>query len=175
MSDDSALGAVFDAHYARIYRYCAHRLFRAELAEDVTSAVFLDLARRFDEISRRDEPEIMKWLYGTANNHITSYFRSEKRRNKAMQAAYRKQRSNITTDNSANSEIDWPTLYQALMRLSVKHRTIVTLRFLDGLSADQVADILEIKPGAVRTTAHRALKKLKTILEPQKAQYGGSA
>ena len=153
-----------------------HRLFRTDVAEDIASTVFLSLAQRFDELSDRDEPDMVRWLYGTANNHITSYFRSEKRRKAVIEAAYRKHLSNASQHkSSSNGKVDWPTLYQALMRLKVEHQTIITLRFLDGLPADEVASILDMKPGAVRTAAHRALKKLRTILESHQAQQRGSS
>jgi len=41
-----ALGELYEMYYERIFRFCVHRLFNKEIAEDVTSAVFLQVAHR---------------------------------------------------------------------------------------------------------------------------------
>ncbi len=41
----NALGRLYELYYERIFRFCVHRLFNKEIAEDVTSTVFLEVAR----------------------------------------------------------------------------------------------------------------------------------
>ena len=45
-TDADALGRLYELYYERIFRFCVHRLFSKEAAEDVTSAVFLTVARQ---------------------------------------------------------------------------------------------------------------------------------
>ncbi len=45
-TDADALGQLYDMYYERIFRFCVHRLFAKEAAEDITSTVFLEVARR---------------------------------------------------------------------------------------------------------------------------------
>ena len=40
-----ALGRLYEMHYERILGFCVYRLFNKEIAEDITSAVFLEVAR----------------------------------------------------------------------------------------------------------------------------------
>lgn len=45
-TDTDALGGLYELYYERILRFCVHRLFNRTVAEDVTSAIFLDVARK---------------------------------------------------------------------------------------------------------------------------------
>ncbi len=59
---------------------------------------------------------------------------------------------------------DWPTLYQAILKLKPKHQTIITLRFFENLEFEQIAKIIKARPATVRVTMHRTLKKLRQLL-----------
>jgi DNA-directed RNA polymerase specialized sigma24 family protein len=62
-------------------------------------------------------------------------------------------------------EPDWPGLYAAILRLKPRHQTIVTLRFFENFSYEQIAQILDIKEANVRVTLHRILNKLRNQLQ----------
>jgi len=50
-----ALGRLYELYYERIFRFCVHRLFNKEIAEDVTSAVFLQVARGIRTFKGRND------------------------------------------------------------------------------------------------------------------------
>ncbi|WP_425483551.1 sigma-70 family RNA polymerase sigma factor [Flexivirga aerilata] len=56
-------------------------------------------------------------------------------------------------------------VWALLDRLSPQHREILTLRVAVGLSAEETADALQMSAGAVRVAQHRALARLRTLLE----------
>ncbi|MBN2457271.1 MAG: hypothetical protein JXB29_12165 [Sedimentisphaerales bacterium] len=45
-TDADALGELYELYYERIFRFCVHRLFDREIAEDLTSSIFLAVARQ---------------------------------------------------------------------------------------------------------------------------------
>ena len=57
--------------------------------------------------------------------------------------------------------LDWPAVYQALMELEEREQTIVSLRFFADLSHEEIGDVVQATPAAVRTALSRALSRLR--------------
>jgi RNA polymerase sigma-70 factor (ECF subfamily) len=164
-TEADALSQLYDRHYERIFRFCVHRLFGKEAAEDVTSTVFLEVARKIRTFTGRTERDFQNWLYAIAVNQTNAYIRKTSRRKRLLAEAAASMTACRT--NSANnlSALDWPRLYRAILRLKPKHQTIITLRFFENLEFEQIGQIVNAKPATVRVTLHRILKKLRTHLQ----------
>ena len=67
-TDADALSQLYEMYYDRIFRFCVHRLFYREIAEDVTSTVFLEVARRIRSFRGRTDRDFRNWLYTIAVN-----------------------------------------------------------------------------------------------------------
>ena len=149
-------------YYERIFRFCVHRLFNKEIAEDVTSAVFLEVARGIRSFKGRGEQNFRNWLYAIAANQANAYIRKTSRRKKLLADAAGSMTASAAggTDNSP----DWPGLYTAILKLKPQHQTIVTLRFFENLKYEQLAKILNVKEATVRVTLHRILNELRNHL-----------
>ncbi|MFB0524520.1 MAG: RNA polymerase sigma factor [Phycisphaerae bacterium] len=160
-----ALGQLYDLYYEQIFRFCVHRLFNKEIAEDVTSTVFLEVARNIRTFAGRSEQDFRNWLYAIAANQANAYIRKASRRKKLLAEAATLMMAS-GTDNLANSsELDWPMLYAAILRLRPEHQTIVTLRFFENMEFDQIGRIINTRPATVRVTLHRILKQLRNHLQ----------
>lgn len=157
-----ALGRLYELYYERIFRFCVHRLFNKEIAEDVTSAVFLQVARRISIFKGRTEQDFRNWLYAIAANQANAYIRKTSRRKKLLADAAGSMTASAArgTDNSP----DWPQLYTAILKLKPQHQTIVTLRFFENLQYEQIAQILNVKETTLRVTLHRILNELRKCL-----------
>ena len=163
-TDAESLGQLYELYYERIFRFCVHRLFYKEIAEDVTSAVFLQVARRIRSFTGRGEADFRNWLYAIAANHANAYIRKTLRRGRLLVEAA----DEIAATNngiSGSDQVDWPMLYKAILKLKPKHQTIVALRFFENMEFEQIAKIINAKPAAVRVMLHRILKKLKDHLQ----------
>jgi RNA polymerase sigma-70 factor (ECF subfamily) len=163
-TDADALGQLYDLYYERIFRFCVHRLFSRETAEDVTSSVFLTVARTIRDFEGQTEADFRNWLYAIAANQTNAYIRKAARRRKLLaDAALARASSGKTGDDSF--EPDWPTLYQAMLKLKPEHQTIVTLRFFEGLDYEAIGQVLRMKPATIRVTLHRVLRNLRSHLQ----------
>jgi RNA polymerase sigma-70 factor (ECF subfamily) len=162
--DADALGRLYELYYERIFRFCVHRLFSKQAAEDVTSTVFLEVARRIRTFTGRTEQDFRNWLYAIAANQANAYIRKASRRKRLLAEAAGSMIRSAATNTGHSARLDWPTLYQAILRLKPEHQTIVTLRFFENLSFDQIARILHTSEGSVRVALHRILRKLRSIL-----------
>ena len=161
-----ALGRLYELYYERILRFCVHRLFDKEIAEDVTSGVFLDVARGIRRFAGRTEQDFGNWVYAIAANQANAYIRKTSRRKKLLAEAAASMSDCQSADDA--SEPDWPSLYAAILKLKPKHQTIVTLRFFENLPYEQIAQILNVKDATLRVTVHRILEKLRSYLQTVK-------
>ena len=160
-----ALGRLYESYYDRVFRFCVYRLFNKEIAEDVTSAVFLEVARAIRSFEGQSEQDFRNWLYAIAANQANAYIRKTSRRKKLLAEAAESITASADPDNDESSEPDWPRLYAAILQLQPQHQTIVTLRFFENLQYEQIAQILNVKEATLRVTLHRILNKLRNQLQ----------
>ena len=160
-TDAEALGQLYELYYERISRFCVHRLFYKEVAEDVTSAIFLQVARQIKSFAGRTDLDFHNWLYAIAANHANSYIRKTLRRQRLLADAPLTRAS----ENDCADRLDWPALYKAILKLKPKHQTIITLRFFENMDFKQIANIINAREATVRVMLHRILKKLKAHLQ----------
>ena len=163
-TDAEALGQLYELYYPRVYRFCVHRLFDKQAAEDVTSTVFLQVAGRISTFKGRTETEFRNWVYAIAANHANAYIRKTSRRKQLFDKAA--QSLAINNDNpGSRKETTWPMLYQAILKLKPKHQTIITLRFFEEMDFEQIGKIINARSASVRVTLHRIIKELRHHLQ----------
>jgi len=132
------------------------------LAEDITQAVFTELARKAATLKRH--PALSGWLYTCVRHTASNYRRSERRRQQREQTVC--MMSEHETPDRANLLWDElkPVLDDALHSLADKDRTAVVLRFLQERSFREVGEALGLAENAARMRVDRALEKLRGLL-----------
>ena len=159
-----ALGQLYELYYERVFRFCVYRLFSKDTAEDVTSTVCLEVARKIGKFTGRTEADFRNWLYAIATNQTNAYIRKTSRRSQLLEQAA----SSIATkaDHPEHqSNLDWPKVYAAILKLKPRHQTIVTLRFFEDMEFEQIGKIINAREATVRVMLHRTLKKLRNHLQ----------
>jgi RNA polymerase sigma-70 factor (ECF subfamily) len=164
-TDAEALGRLYDLYYDQIFRFCLCRLFSREAAEDITSIVFLTVARGISGFKGQTQADFRNWLYRIAANTANSHIRKASRRKQLFEEAARMMRIRSINCRDNSARLDWPSLYTAIMRLKPKHQTIIILRFFENLDYGQIAEIVKDRPSTVRVSLHRILKKLRNHLQ----------
>lgn len=162
--DSGSFGKLYDIYYRRILHYCQLRLFYSDMVEDITSKVFLAVASQIKAFKGKTEQEFSGWIYTIASNKINDHLRKTTRQNRILLKA-----ANILAkefeDDQHQQDLDWLSLYRGIASLKVKEQTIITLRFFEGLSYEQISDVTGIKPSTVGVRIHRILKKLRSHLQ----------
>jgi len=153
--------AVYDEFFGRIFRYCRFRLYSRELAEDVTSAVFLGMVKHTAKLRGRTREEVLRWLYRAAGNQIASAIRSSRRREKILSEATRERQEAQEGEGLA----DWGALNKALFSLKKRDQEVVVLRYFEDLDAMQIAQIVGTSHTNVRSILALACGKLREQLE----------
>ena len=140
----------------RVYAYVAYRVGDGPEAEDVTSETFERALRYRDSYDpRRGEP--VGWLIGIARRCI------ESARLRPEPLEHREDTADLL--DVAAEAVERLTLEQAVQRLDERDRELIALRYGSDLSARQIGELLELKTNAVEVALHRALARLRKLLE----------
>jgi len=163
--DPVAFGRVHATFGPRLYNFLARMTGNKERAEDLYQETWIKLALH---ASRLDpDTDLGGWLYTVARNLA----RSERRSEKARPATVADARPEHALDHRA-SPYDWASANQtealverALADLPGPMREVLLLVVIDGLELDQVAQIVDLKPEALRQRLSRARAKLAERLD----------
>ena len=160
-SNPAVFVRLYRRHYDAVFRYCVHRLFERQAAEDVTSDVFLKVVENI-HCFRGNEHQFRNWLYRIATNAVNNYLRKTARRNRLLNVA-REQTNSPVTDCGELAD-KRALLREAVFALQPRYQTIITLRFFENLKLTEIAEVLGSSPGTIRSQLARALVKLRKVL-----------
>jgi len=153
------------ARYADVVYTMAYRLTGDdEEARDLAQDVLIRLHRG---LRRYREGNFEGWLYRTTVNAFRDRLRKRKRlREDVLPDEPPGMRTSVVVEEAiAQSELH-EMVQRALVKLPPEYREAVVLRDLEGRSYDEIADILRIPPGTVRSRIHRGREHLRQLLTP---------
>ncbi len=166
-SDRAAFVRLYRRHYDAVFRYCVHRLFERQIAEDVTSDVFLRVVENIESF-KGNEQQFRNWLYRIATNGVNNYLRKTTRRNRLLKVACEQANSSVADGGESADKL--ALLKEAVFFLKPRYQTIITLRFFENLKLTEIAEVLASSPGTVRSQLARALAKLRKILATESTE-----
>ena len=166
--DLDALGKLYDLHHAAV-RAFARRLIGDAGAEDLVHDTFLTLPKALARWN--GESALRTFVLGVAINHARHRVRSRLRLRFAL-ARFAREPERGTCDPEEQSEQKRlaALLQRALQTLSFDHRTAFVLCEVEERSSVEVAEILGIPEGTVRTRLHHAKHKLRAALQKEGAR-----
>ena len=163
-SDPAAFARLYRQHYDSVFRYCSHRLFNRQSAEDVTSTVFFKVMNTIKTF-KGDSKGFRNWLYRIATNAVNDHLRSALKRKEAIRVVSDNIRSGRhVIENNDLSDKKF-ILKQAILSLKPKHQTVITLRYFENMKLIEIAEVLDQKPATTRSILSRALDKLRKKLK----------
>ena len=154
---------IYDQYIEKIYRFVFLKVSLQEIAEDITSKVFLKLWESYKNGKEIKNPKA--FLYKVARNLTIDYYR-EKDRTKVVSGDSIPEMIDIKADVHEfavlNSDIEEIKL--AITKLKKDYQDVIIWHYLDDLSAQEIAEILEKPAGTVRVMIHRGLQMLREEL-----------
>ncbi|RFU42228.1 RNA polymerase sigma factor [Actinomadura logoneensis] len=168
LADPDRFAAIYDRHFADIYRYVAARLGR-DTADDLAAETFVTAFRKRDGFDPA-RGGVRPWLFGIATNLVALHRRAERRRYDALARAHAA--SSLPDEDAPDERIAArvtaegarPRLADALAALPEGDRDALLLVSVAGLGYDEVGQALGIPAGTVGSRLSRARRKLREAL-----------
>jgi len=170
--DEEALVEVFDRYAPAIYRYVYRRVGDGQTAQDLMAETF---HRLLDALRRGAGPRthLSAWLYRVAHNLVVDHYR----RQPADPVVA------LDSVDPAGGALEERVLIEreraarvraALRQLTPLQQQVILLRYLEGMSLEDVAQVLERTVGSVKALQHRAIRSLQRLLEDARVEEASS-
>jgi RNA polymerase sigma-70 factor, ECF subfamily len=161
--DALALAEIYDRYADPIYSYLYRYLGDAAQAEDLTGEVFLKLLQVLNT-RRAPRDRLQGWLYRVAHNLAMDCFR----RNGKTTTVPLEEEWIAGADPPSTLVENRQTQQQlraAISRLTAAQQQVILLRFGEGLRLAEVGRLMGKSEGAIKTLQHRAINRLRTLLD----------
>lgn len=180
---EGAFNELVDRHGDKIFRTAYRITSDRNAAEEVLQNVFIILVQSLRTF--RNDSKFTTWLYKIAMNTSFMYLRSKKKVNDGeikiedltrfdesgnMQDIFLKDWSNVPEDKLLSEESS-SKLEEAIEELPEKYKVVFQLKDIEGLSNQEVADVLDLSLPAVKSRALRARLFLRERLSDYYAEY----
>lgn len=157
---------VYNDYFSRVYAYIRSRVRDEARADDICGEVFQTVFEKSDTFDA-EKGSLEQWLFTIARNKVNSYFRlyyikhffSFTDKEETLPEKEQKTLDKLEKDEEIRA------LYKALDVLSAKERDLVSLKFFSSLNNRQIAAATALSESNVGTLLHRAMQKLRTVLE----------
>jgi RNA polymerase sigma-70 factor (ECF subfamily) len=159
----SAFGLLYDEYQPQIYRFIYLKVGHREEAEDLTHQVFLKTWGSIDKYDFQGFP-FSAWLYSVARNQVIDYYRTKKV-NITLETVTELKIESPSFSGVMDDNADIEKVKKAIYQLNPQQQDVIILRFIEDLSLQEVASILNKTEMAVKLLQHRAVKNLKKILD----------
>jgi len=163
--DQSAIAAIYDRYATRIYGYLYHRVGNAYLAEDLTATVFVRMLEAIRS-SKAWRTSFSGWLYRIAHNLVVDHFRSGAQDKQVPLDDWSPSDEEPPADAAEHSLLG-EHLRGAIGRLTEEQGTVISLKFLEGMSNAEVAGVIGKSEGAVKSLQFRGLAALRQLMDAE--------
>jgi RNA polymerase sigma-70 factor, ECF subfamily len=156
--DEQAVTHLYEMHVDAIFEYISYRVGSRNIAEDLTSDVFLRMVRGLAQYKDHGLP-FRAWLFRIAANLIIDHYRTHKKGPDAPLLDNQPTTDTDPLDRVAKHE-DQLRMRLAMKSLSEDYQNLLVLRFVENLPYAEIAQILNKSAEALRSMQYRALKAL---------------
>jgi RNA polymerase sigma-70 factor, ECF subfamily len=160
-NDEEMARAVFAEHGRAMQLYASRLLGDRALAEDIVQEALIRIWRH-PEVLTNGQGSVRGWLLTTVRNIVVSRIRARDARPREIAES---PAHPATQDDHSDAVVASVTVHAALDALSEDHRTVIELVYLRGRDLDEVADVLGVPKGTVKSRSHYALRALRKAMQ----------
>lgn len=160
--DSDAFAKLYDSFIHPIYRYVYFRVGKDD-AEDLTELIFLktwEHIRRY----RQGDHHFSAWIFRIAHNVVVDHYRNHRAEDELAETLPDRRKENDTRTRT-HRRFEVEALSTALAKLKGDYRQILVLKYINDLSNEEIAQVMDRSRSALRILQFRALKNLRQILE----------
>ena len=156
-----------------VFGLAFHFLRNREEAWDVSQEVFIKAHRGLGRF--RGDASLKTWLLRITSNHCKDYFKKRRLKTVALEDVAGSERfasGGLAPDGALEADELGKAIEEAMSGLSDKHRTAFVLRELEGLSYEDMAEVMRCSVGTVMSRLHHARKNLQGALRTMGVMEG---
>jgi len=164
--DPALFAPLYTRHFKPIFLFIFRRISDEELAGDLTALVFSKALYNLHQYSYRGLP-FSAWLYRIALNEIQAYYRQSKK--ERIVSFSSEALLLLSHDVREEEEASWKEereqqVLQSLEELSQEEMVYIELRFFEGRSFKEIADIQQVTENNAKVKTYRIIERLRKIL-----------
>jgi RNA polymerase sigma-70 factor (ECF subfamily) len=170
--DERALGELLERYRSRLFAFLSRRSGDPDSADDLFQETWIRVARARDSFDPKRS--FSTWLFQIANNLCRDLFRRREVETRAKrtlrEAAQSDPRARTAPRLDAKLDVE-----RRLAQLPDRLRAVLVLRYFHGFGEREMAEILEIPQGTVKSRLHHAVRILRGMDEPSEQSAEGGA
>ncbi len=173
---DSVFEEIYEKYHQDIFQFLFYLVRDRHKAEDLTQEVYIRVMKSIDRFENRSS--LKTWILSIARNVAIDQFRKEKNKRNIPFSQFDWKNIDFADHQKLPEEIAVQNerirlLFRCLKMCTVDQQTVLIARFIQDLSIAETAEILGWTESKVKTTQHRALKRLKKFMEAASEKEGG--
>jgi len=166
--DKEALAELIRTWERRLFYYIRRLVVDEQDAWQILQETWVKVLRGIRKL--REPQKLPVWLYSIARKTAMSHLRAEYSNRAMLQE--NKRLSDVEDDVRNLAFVDAEQVHYGLGQISLPHRDVLTLFFLQDLSVEEIAEVLVIPVGTVKSRLYYAKRALKAVLEKEEQKYG---
>jgi len=158
-----AYGYFYDKYVKKVYSFVLFKVSDKEVAEDLTQDIFLKTWQHI--VDKKELKSFQAFIFRVARNSIIDHYRASDKKTVDIDNIPEIEDTEANIDESLDKSIDTTKLLQNIYKLKTEYQEVLLLHYIQDLSIDDIADILDKKSNNIRVIIHRAINKLKEKME----------
>lgn len=151
-----------------LHRLVGEREVALDLAQDTFLQVFKEIGRTSGEL------KLDAWIYRIATNYAMRYLNRKRLKQFIHLESQSEIDQTLKTAGPEDQTVTRVLVQQALSRMPPKEAAMVELHFGNGFTYEEIGQILQLSPEAVRKRVARSAEKFRALYEGAPAEYAGS-
>ncbi|GGN07143.1 DNA-directed RNA polymerase sigma-70 factor [Dyadobacter beijingensis] len=168
-ADETAYTTLFDLYKHKLYGYLLSLTGSGMLAEDIVQDVFIKIWT--DRENLAEVRNFDSYLFRMSKNHAINHFRKMSQETLIISEIFKAEPSQNSTDDSIALQETERLLEAAIEKLPAQQKTVYKLSRHQGLSHEEIADMLKISVHTVRNHIVQAMAAIRTHLRSQADVY----
>lgn len=159
---------LYEKYHEDLFSFLYYLVNNHELAQDLAQEVYIKVLKSYENFKGNSSERT--WLFSIARNTAVDYFRKQAGWKKRIFSSFDWANQELVDPAPLPEEIaqkseQAKSLYLCLEKCSIDQKMVLVLRYLQTMSISETASALGWSESKVKTTQHRALKKVKGLLE----------
>lgn len=167
---ETTFDSLYEQYHTDLYQYVYYMVKNRYIAEDLVQEVYIKVLNSYDKF--RGESSEKTWLFSIARHTTMDYFRKNQRQKNKLANFFNKDQdlTLIKDKDPLPEEVvqlndEMRRVYSLLDHCTLDQKNVLILRYIQSLSVRETAEILEWSESKVKTTQHRAIKKLQQLVD----------